>query len=48
LRSQNKANYDWSFDLFETILARIGLPADKATALSTLTKLTKEQAVKVE
>ncbi|XWW45134.1 tetratricopeptide repeat protein [Fibrella sp. USSR17] len=48
LKASPERIYNWSFDLFETMLPRIGLPADKVAALSALTKLTKEQAVKVE
>jgi len=48
LKASPERIYSWSFDLFETMLPRIGLPADKVAALSMLTKLTKEQAVKVE
>ncbi|MBO0948063.1 leucine-rich repeat domain-containing protein [Fibrella forsythiae] len=40
--------YNWSFDLFETMLPRIGLSTEKVAALGALTKLTKEQAVKME
>lgn len=48
LKTTPEKIYNWSFDLFDTMLPRLGLPAEKATALSTLTKMTKEQAAKVE